>query len=114
MAVITGHARSGTKEWVFQRIANLSIVLYSVVLIASVLMMEEASFAAWQGVFGALWFKVYSTVTLFLVSLNSVLAGWQIGTDYVKVAAINRVYILICFVGTLAYLLVGNYILWLI
>lgn len=105
-------ARSGTREWVYQRASNLSICLWAVVFVACVAAMESASFADWQAVFEPLWFKLYSSVTLALISVNSVLAGWQIGTDYVKIPALNKVYMLVVKVGSAAYLCAGLYILW--
>lgn len=105
-------ARSGTREWVFQRVSNLSICLWGLVFVVCVASMDSASFSDWQAVFEPLWFKLLSTLTLLLVSLNSVLAGWQIGTDYVKVPGLNKVYMLVVKVGSAAYACTGLYILW--
>lgn len=105
-------ARSGTREWVFQRIANVSILLWGALFIGLILNMDSYDYNSWQALFAPLWFKIYSSLTLILISLNSVLAGWQIGTDYVKKATINRLYMLVCILGSLAYLGLGLYILW--
>lgn len=107
-------ARSGTREWIFQRISNLSICLWGVVFILMILSMDQSSFAEWQAVFSPVWFKLYSTLTLILVALNSVLAGWQIGTDYIKPPSMNRVYMMVCIGGTALYFCLGIYILWLV
>lgn len=113
MAVVGKSVRSGTREWLFQRIANVAIVLYALVFIVLVLTLENVSFNAWAGLFDTLWFKIYSSLTLLIVALNSVLAGWQIGADYVKVTPINRIYMAVVIGGTLIYLVAGNWILWL-
>lgn len=114
MGVVTllGKVRSGRREWIFQRIANLSIVLWGAVFIALLLCMSGTEFADFQAVFAPLWFKLYTSITLLLISVNSILAGWQIGTDYVKPAVINRIFMTLCISASAAYAVVGLYALW--
>lgn len=106
-------ARSGTKEWVFQRTSNFMICVWGAVFIAQIFALDGSDFSAWQSIFQPLWFKIFSTIVLSFIAVNSVLAGWQIGTDYVKVASLNKIYILVCFVGSAVYFSTGIYILWL-
>jgi succinate dehydrogenase hydrophobic anchor subunit len=63
----------------------------------------------------ATWFKVYSTVTLLIVMANSLLAGWQIGTDYtqkVPVAGFGVIFHSFYTLVSIAMLVFGLYILW--
>lgn len=113
MALISSNGqRSGTKEWLFQRVANALICLWAILFIIQVICLEEASFTSWQALFAPMWWKLFSSLTLLVICLNSVLAGWQIGTDYIKVAQVNRIYMLIVKVGSFVYALAGLYILW--
>jgi len=105
-------ARSGTKEWIFQRISNLAIVLYALVFVALVAGMDTVDYASWSALYGATWFKLYSSLTLILVCLNSILAGWQIGTDYIKPEGTNKLYSLVVKAGSAAYLVFGLVIFW--
>ena len=105
--------RSGTREWLFQRIANAAICLWAIVFISQVICVG-ASYEEWQQLFSPLWFKLYSSVTLLVICLNSVLAGWQIGTDYIKSPAMNGTYMLVVKAGSLIYALLGLYILWML
>lgn len=105
-------ARSGKREWIFQRVSNLAICIWGAVFIALLLQMQTTGFVDWQLLFAATWFKIYSSITLVLVCFNSVLAGWQIAADYVKVACANKIYMLVCVIVSTAYLAAGNYILW--
>ena len=107
-------ARSGTREWIFQRIANLAIVLYALVFVVSVISLDNMDYASWQGLFGAVWFKLYSSLTLILVCLNSILAGWQIGADYIKAEGVNKTYNLVVKAGSGIYLVAGLAIFWLV
>ena len=109
-----GKVRSGRTEWLFQRVANVSIVLWGAVFIALLLCMQGTEFVDLQAIFAPLWFKLYTSITLLVISVNSVLAGWQIGTDYVKAAAINRIFMAVCIVVSAAYAVAGLYALWLL
>ncbi len=104
--------RSGTREWVFQRSSNLMICVWGAVFVIQLLMLEQVGYAEWVAVFEPMWFKIFSTIVLTFIALNSILAGWQIGTDYVKVAGLNKLYMLVCVVGSLAYFAAGVFILW--
>lgn len=110
--IAAGKMRSGTREWVFQRVSNLLICAWGAVFIAQLMLLGEASYASWLSLFQPLWFKVFSTCVLSFITLNSVLAGWQIGADYVKASMPNKLYMLVCIVGSAAYFTVGLYILW--
>lgn len=114
MGVVTlfGKARSGRNEWIFQRVSNLSIVLWGGIFIAQLYLLKEADHANFLTIFTPLWFKLYTSITLLIISLNSVLAGWQIGTDYVKVPSINRIFITLCISVSAIYAVAGLFIVW--
>ncbi|MCB5161684.1 succinate dehydrogenase, hydrophobic membrane anchor protein [Marinomonas algarum] len=104
--------RSGTTEWVYQRISNIAICLWGVIFISLILTLDTASYSEWKEVFSPVWFKVYSSITLVMVCINSILAGWQIGTDYIKPRLINIIYTIVIVLGSLAYSILGMSILW--
>lgn len=107
--------RSGTKEWVFQRVTNFAIIVWLFVYLGLVLSQTELTYETWSAIHGALWFKVYSSVTLALAMVNSILAGWQIGTDYTQKIAFpgfEKGFHAFYFVVSIVYLLVGLNILW--
>ncbi|ETX12287.1 succinate dehydrogenase [Marinomonas ushuaiensis DSM 15871] len=109
--MLSGKARSGTREWVFQRLSNVAICLWVVVFIGLILTLDTATFSDWKALFSPTWFKVYTSITLIMACLNGVLAGWQIGTDYIKPNCINRIYIAVVIAGSLSYLAFGLYTL---
>ena len=76
--------RNGVKEWIFQRLSNVLIFCYGIFYITMLLTMREVSYDNWLTLHSSLGFKLYSTVTLVIVMVNSILAGWQIGTDYTQ------------------------------
>lgn len=107
--------RNGVHEWMFQRFSNLLIVIYAAVYIGLVLTMSEVNYENWLALHQTSWFKGFSTFTLVVVMLNSVLAGWQIGTDYTQKVPIPGFGVLFhsfYLVGSIAFLLFGLFIIW--
>ncbi|MCV6588253.1 MAG: succinate dehydrogenase, hydrophobic membrane anchor protein [Marinobacterium sp.] len=112
MGMIAEFTQNGTKQWIFQRISNLAIVLYGLVFVALVAGMDTVNYDSWIALYNAAWFKLYSSLTLILVCLNSILAGWQIGADYIKEEGTNKLYNLVVRAGSAFYLVFGLVIFW--
>ena len=89
---------SGTKQWVFQRVCNFVIVVYTALFISMLATSDLNSFEAVSSLFSQTWFKVTTSICIILFALNSVMAGWQIAGDYVKVEPLNKVFNSFCFV----------------
>lgn len=108
-------SRSGTREWIFQRVSNAAIILWGVVYLGLILSQTKVTYDSWIALHSATWFKLFSTLVLVLAMMNSVIAGWQIGTDYtqkVPVAGFESTYHFFYKIVTLGYLLFGLTILW--
>jgi len=74
--------RNGIREWVFQRATNFLVILYGVVMLCFFLSADGFSYDTLSLLFSKTWFVLYTLITLACACLNSVLAGWQIATDY--------------------------------
>ncbi|WP_394179139.1 succinate dehydrogenase, hydrophobic membrane anchor protein [Marinomonas posidonica] len=105
-------ARSGTKEWLFQRITNALICVWAIITIVLFIDHQPSNLADFSALLAPIWYKALSSVVLVLGAFNSVLAGWQISTDYVKGLAINLIFNLLVRLVTLVYLVAGMYVLW--
>jgi len=109
--------RNGIYEWIFQRFSTILITIYSIVYIGLFLSIETYDYASWTTMHSAIWFKVYSTITLIIIMVNSLLAGWQIGTDYtqkVPLPGFGMMFHSFYTVVTIGMLVFGLYILWLV
>jgi len=109
--------RNGLHAWIFQRISTILITLYTIIYISLVLSMQTYDYTTWTTMHEAIWFKVYSTITLIIVMANSLLAGWQIGTDYtqkVPLAGFGVMFHSFYTVVTIGLLALGLYIIWLL
>ena len=107
--------RNGVREWIFQRVSNVMIFAYAVFYLSAVFTMEGVDYESWVAFHNALSFKIYSSVTLAVVMVNSVLAGWQIGTDYtqkVPVAGFGPAFHAFYVLVSVGFLLFGLFILW--
>ncbi|MEM0910339.1 MAG: succinate dehydrogenase, hydrophobic membrane anchor protein, partial [Pseudomonadota bacterium] len=80
--------RNGIREWVFQRVSNVMIFAYGIFYITMVLSMGDVNYADWVAMHSGAVFKIVSSVVLVVTMLNSLLAGWQIGTDYTQKVSI--------------------------
>jgi succinate dehydrogenase / fumarate reductase membrane anchor subunit len=109
--------KNGFHEWIYQRISTILIILYTITYISLVVSMQTYDYATWTSMHDVTWFKVYSTITLVIVMANSLLAGWQIGTDYtqkVPLAGFGVMFHSFYSLVTVALLVFGLYILWLL
>jgi succinate dehydrogenase hydrophobic membrane anchor protein len=109
--------KNGFHGWIFQRISTILITLYTVTYITLVLSMQTYDYTTWTSMHKATWFKAYSTITLVIVMANSLLAGWQIGTDYTQKVPIARFDVMFhsfYALVTIVLLVFGLYILWLL
>lgn len=107
--------RNGVTEWIFQRVSNLAIFIFAAVYIGLILNMQTVDYPSWKALHDATWFKLYASFTLVLVMLNSILAGWQIGTDYtqkVPVPGFGPLFHGFYTLVSLAFMAFGLYILW--
>jgi len=108
-------SKNGFHGWIFQRISTIIITLYALTYLSLVISMQTYDYLTWTAMHDATWFKVYSTVTLLIVMANSLLAGWQIGTDYtqkVPVAGFGVIFHSFYTLVSIAMLVFGLYILW--
>jgi succinate dehydrogenase / fumarate reductase membrane anchor subunit len=109
--------RNGVHEWIFQRCSTLLITAYTIVYISLVLSMQTYDYASWVKMHNATWFEIYTTITLTIVMINSLLAGWQIGTDYtqkVPIAGFGTIFHSFYIIITISILALGLYIVWLL
>lgn len=107
--------RNGIREWVFQRVSNVLIFAYALFYIILLISTDDLDYEKWLAIHSAAWFKAYSTLTLVVVMINSLLAGWQIGTDYtqkVPVAAFAPLFHSFYTIVTLVFMGFGLFILW--
>lgn len=79
-----GIIKSGVNQWIFQRIANATFIIFGIGLLCVLMSADSLSFGGLQTLLATTWVKIWLCVTLILACLNGVLAAWQIDGDYAK------------------------------
>ena len=109
--------KNGLHGWIFQRISTVLITLFTITYVSILVSMQNYDYETWKAIHAATWFKVYSSITLIIIMANSLLAGWQIGTDYtqkVPLPGFSVIFHSFYTLVTIILLAAGLYILWLV
>ena len=104
--------KSGSNQWIFQRLSNACIVAYSACLICLLCTVDLSSFSAVSNLFHSTWFKVITSLCVVFFAFNSVLAGWQIAGDYVKHNTLNKLVNMICMIASAVSIVIILATLW--
>jgi len=103
-----GIMTNGVKQWIFQRFANASFVVFGICLIYVFMADNGLSYNSLTALFTSFGFKLYLLLTLLLASLNGVLAAWQIDGDYAKKFGIPTLMItMVAIIVSIFYLIYG-------
>ncbi|HAW14994.1 MAG TPA: succinate dehydrogenase, hydrophobic membrane anchor protein [Cellvibrionales bacterium] len=102
----------GVKQWVFQRLSNVAIVVFGFWLVYFLASPGAITAETINDLFSNTASLIYLTITLVLAGLNSILAGWQIAGDYAEKFNLNQTF-LVSFgtIVSVAYIAVGFCIL---
>ncbi len=112
VASTTSLGRSGLHDWVIQRITAVVLAVYVVYLSAFVFSADSLTFAAWQGLFGQTWFKIFSLISIAALSFHAWIGMWVISTDYIKPTGIRLVFQALLILSCFAFIIWGAQILW--
>ncbi len=89
--VVTG-AHYGMRDWLSQRVTACLMVLFTVLLLAQVLLVKgPLGYDLWAGIFAAQWMKVLTFVVLLSLGWHAWVGVRDIWMDYIKPAALRLV-----------------------
>jgi succinate dehydrogenase / fumarate reductase membrane anchor subunit len=77
-------AHYGLRDWLSQRVTAARMALFTVVLLAQVLMPGELGYDRWAGIFSAQWMKVLTFVVIVSLAWHAWVGVRDIWMDYVK------------------------------
>lgn len=86
---VTSLTGNGLKDWLIQRATAVYFAGYSLFLLLFLLGHPHLTYAQWQPLFAANWFKVASIIALVALSLHAWIGVWTVTTDYLKSTAIR-------------------------
>ena len=77
-------AHYGMRDWLSQRITAVLMALFTVVLLAQVLMPGSLGYARWSAIFAAQWMKVLTFVVIVSLAWHAWVGVRDIWMDYIK------------------------------
>ena len=77
-------AHYGMRDWLSQRITAVLMAIYTVVLLAQVLMPGKLDYDRWSAIFAAQWMKVLTFVVIVSLAWHAWVGVRDILMDYVK------------------------------
>jgi succinate dehydrogenase / fumarate reductase, membrane anchor subunit len=116
---VTSFGRSGLYDWLIQRVGGVVMAAYVVFIAAYLALNPDLTYEQWQALFGQLWVRVFSFVTLLSFIAHAWIGLWAVLTDYLTVrlmgnkATVLRIFAQVVLGGvSVTYLVWGIEILW--
>jgi len=116
---VTSFGRSGLYDWLIQRVGGVIMAAYVVFIAVYLALNPDLTFEQWQTLFGQLWVRVFSFVTLLSFIAHAWIGLWAVLTDYLTVrlmgdkATVLRVLAQVVLGGVaVTYLIWGIEIIW--
>lgn len=83
VTAVTSLGRSGVSDWLIQRVTALIMLAYVIFVVAYIVVTPELTYADWQGLFGQLWMRIFSLITLLSIVAHAWIGLWIVLTDYI-------------------------------
>ena len=84
-------AHYGLRDWLSQRVTAALMALFTLAVIAQVLMPGEMGYDKWAGIFSRQWMKVLAFVVIVSLLIHAWVGMRDIWMDYVKPVAVRLV-----------------------
>ena len=113
VTTVTSFGRSGTSDWLIQRVSGIVIAAYFLFIGGWLLSHKGLDYATWQSLHHLTCMKIFNTVTLLSVVAHGWIGIWVVLTDYITVRLLGTkatVMRLVLEVGVIGVLVV--YTLW--
>ena len=95
-------AHYGLRDWLSQRVTAALIALFTLIVLAQVLMPGELSYDRWAGIFSMQWMRVLTFVVIVSLLVHVWVGVRDIWMDYVKPVGLRlllQVFALVWLVG---------------
>jgi succinate dehydrogenase / fumarate reductase, membrane anchor subunit len=116
---VTNFGRSGLYDWLVQRLGGTIMAAYTIFLVIYFALHPALTFEQWHSLYGQLWMRIFSLLTLLSFISHAWIGLWAVLTDYLTVrllgskATVLRVFAQITVaVIAVTYLVWGIEILW--
>ncbi len=93
-------AHYGLRDWLSQRVTAVLMALFTLIVLAQVLMPGPMGYDKWAGIFAAQWMKVLTFVVIVSLLVHVWVGMRDVWMDYIKPVGLR----LVLEVGTLVWL----------
>ena len=109
--VVVG-AHYGLRDWLIQRVTAVLMAVYSVALVAYLLLKGRFDYDVWTGLFASQTVRTFSLLFLLSLFYHAWVGIRDIVMDYVKSAAVRLVIHVLVILALLLYVIWSVQILW--
>jgi len=109
--IVTG-AHYGLKDWLAQRVTAVILLIYTVVLLGTVLFTAELSYGVWAVLFSQAWMKVATLLAVVALIWHAWVGVRDIYMDYIKPTGVRLFLQVATVLALVGYALWAVIILW--
>lgn len=80
----TSLTRSGLSDFIIQRVSAVILAVYTIVIIAFLLMTPDLDYRTWAEFHGGTAMRLFSTLAVLAVAAHAWIGMWTVGTDYIR------------------------------
>ena len=112
VTTVTSYGRSGLSDWLVQRVSAVILAVYSIFMVAYLLLNPAIDFAQWQALFDNTGMRIFSLMALLSLGAHCWIGLWSISTDYLKHFALRFAFQMVVGLLMFIYTVWGVQLLW--
>ena len=112
VTTVTSFGRSGLSDWLVQRVSAVILAVYSIFMVAYLLLNPQLDFAQWQALFNNTSMRIFSLMALLSLGAHCWIGLWSVSTDYFKPFLLRFVFQMVVGLLMFIYTVWGVQLLW--
>ena len=112
VTTVTSYGRSGLSDWLVQRVSAVILAVYSIFMVANLLLNPQIDFAQWQALFNNTSMRIFSLMALLSLGAHCWIGLWSVSTDYLKPFLLRFVFQMVVGLLMFIYTIWGVQLLW--
>lgn len=83
VTTITSFGRSGTFDWLYQRVTAVILALYTLFIVGFIFLSKDFGYESWSTLFAQRWMRVFTLLALLSTVAHAWIGLWSVVTDYI-------------------------------